>query len=369
MELLKENTGTGTGTGTLKLKAGAKSVLRAEHLSIGYKGRGNTKMVAEDLNLRLNKGQLVCLLGPNGAGKSTLMRTIAGIQPLLSGQVFIENTPLPQIKKNELARKMSLVLTEKTHTGNLSVFNIISLGRYPHLGWLGRLRKADKEIIKWAVRLTEIEPFLHKNIDQLSDGEKQKVMIARALVQETPMIILDEPTAHLDLPNRVEVMRLLKKMTRKEEKSVLLSTHELDLALQAADLIWLFMPDGSLSAGAPEDLILNGTFEQAFRKSGFDFDRISGTFRVNKPDGPVKIALRGGELHQFWTKRALEREGYQVDEQSEIKIVVNEEESSWTLLYGSGREEFLSIEQLIAFLKGHIQQDMWLHNTGTFSGG
>jgi iron complex transport system ATP-binding protein len=324
-------------------------VITTRGLTIGYKQRNNVKVICGHLNLTLNPGQLVCLLGPNGAGKSTLMRTLAGLQPALSGEVFLKGKSINHYHKKSLSKQMSLVLTEKLQADNLSVYSIITLGRYPYLNWFGQLREQDKKVIRNAIRLTGVAPFLQKQSNQLSDGEKQKVMITRALVQDTPLIILDEPTAHLDLPNRVKILRLLRNMARSTGKAILLSTHELDLALQAADLIWLMMPDKTIVSGAPEDLILQGTFESAFQKAGLEFDRYAGTFKLHQSEHDKQIALSGGQFHNYWTKRALQRAGYLVNQDAPLKCTIEETKHAvkWKLYRDDIAEEFTNIENLI----------------------
>jgi iron complex transport system ATP-binding protein len=328
------------------------AVLETYELAIGYKTKGKAISVAVHLNLQLQPGKFVCLLGANGAGKSTLIRTLAGVQPPLEGKVHIQQKNIAEINKTDLAKKLSLVLTDLINTGNLNVYTILTLGRYPYSGWFGLLNRTDKEIIREAVRATGIERFLNKYIHELSDGERQKVMIARALVQDTPLIVLDEPTAHLDLPNRVEVMRLLRSMVRKTKKTVLLSTHELDLALQAADEIWLMMPNQSLITGVPEDLIIDGRFENAFRKNGFDFCRETGTFKVNIPDNHKKVWLLGGKVNYFWTKRALEREGYSLsaDAATVILILESEQKNCWTITTSSTSQICYTIGEMLHYL-------------------
>lgn len=333
-----------------------ESVLYTEELTIGYKNKNAVHTVGHALDLTLRPGQFVCLLGPNGAGKSTLIKTLAGIQHPLQGKVFIEQKDIYTIRKSELARKLSLVLTDVIQTGNLDVYTVLTLGRYPYANWFGTLRETDKKIIIQAARTTGIEQHLGKQLDQLSDGERQKVMITRALVQDTPLVILDEPTAHLDLPGRVEVMRLLRTMARHTKKAIILSTHELDLALQAADTIWLMMPNQSLITGAPEDLIIDGTFEKAFRKNGFDFCRDTGTFRVNDPDEDKIIQLTGEGYTYFWTKRALEREGYRIVDDAENIVSVQQgiHVCQWTLRRAGMQHHFNTVGMMLAFLRQEV---------------
>lgn len=339
-----------------KAQRRSERVLHTEKLTIGYKNKNVVRTVGEALDLALRPGQFVCLLGPNGAGKSTLIKTLAGIQLPLHGKVFIAQEDIFTIRRSELARKLSLVLTDVIKTGNLDVYTVLTLGRYPYANWFGTLSDADREIIIGAARATGIEQHLSKQLDQLSDGERQKVMITRALVQDTPVIILDEPTAHLDLPSRVEVMRLLRSMARQTKKAIILSTHELDLALQAADTIWLMMPNQSLIAGAPEDLIINGTFEKAFSKSGFDFCRDTGTFRVHATAEDKIIQLAGEGYTYFWTKRALEREGYRIAEEAEDIVSVQQgiHSCQWTLSRADLSYQFNAVEMLLAFLREEI---------------
>lgn len=277
---------------------------------VGYPGRkGATRLVAGPLQLALWPGELVCLLGPNGAGKSTLLRTLAGVQAPLGGHLTIGGVPLASLSPEARARQLSIVLTERIDTGHLNVQELVNLGRHPHTGWLGGLSAHDHAQVRAALEATGTAPFAHRPISELSDGERQKVMLARALAQDTPLILLDEPTAHLDLPNRVALLRLLHQLARTTGKGILLSTHELDLALQAADRVWLLPATGELLTGAPEDLVLNGAFAAAFQHEGLTFDPSTGTFELHAPTGPP-VQLLGDGPAAFWTRRALLRAGF-----------------------------------------------------------
>ncbi|SEJ43538.1 iron complex transport system ATP-binding protein [Dyadobacter sp. SG02] len=286
-----------------------QAIVETHALAIGYRSSGTERTVAAGLNLQLGPGSLVCLLGSNGAGKSTLMRTLGGLQPALAGEIRVDNQPLGALKPAELARKLSLVLTDRVDAGNLTAREVVALGRTPYTGWLGSLTKVDHSKIGQSIEQTGITSLLDRHMHQLSDGERQKVMLARALAQDTPLILLDEPTAHLDLPNRVEMMRLLHTLARNTRKAILLSTHELDLALQTADELWLMHPNGTILSGLPEDLVLNGAFEATFARNGFPFDRTTGTFIIHQPVDQPQIYLEGAERPLFWAKRALQREG------------------------------------------------------------
>ncbi|SKC17963.1 ABC transporter ATP-binding protein [Dyadobacter psychrophilus] len=336
-----------------------KPFLETKELAIGYKTRSTERVISENLNLTLEPGQLVCLLGSNGSGKSTLMRTIAGLQPALAGVVYIGQQPLATLKSAELAQKLSLVLTERIEAGNLTALEVITLGRTPYTGWLGALSSADQKKIDEAISLTHVEDLINRKIHQLSDGERQKVMLTRALAQDTELILLDEPTAHLDLPNRVEMMRLLHTLARQTGKAILLSTHELDLALQAADMLWLMQPDGLIVTGVPEDLVLNGAFESAFAKSGFFFDKSSGTFNIYQDVCTHSICISGDPMLAFWTKRALQREGFGVTDHDHATYRVHcdrqDEAAIWQMESALHASKYFNIADLVSGLKSAVK--------------
>jgi len=257
---------------------------------------------------------------------------------------------LRNLHKKRFSKMLSVVLTDRISYGNLTAYELIALGRTPYTGWFGNLDRTDKEKIRWAIKSTDTEFLIHKNIHELSDGERQKVMIARALAQDTPVILLDEPTAHLDLPNRVDIIRLLRKLARETEKAIVMSTHELDLALQAADRIWLMGRDNELYSGVPEDLVLKDIFSRVFTKDGLTFDKQHGVFKVTEPHC-ADINVEGDLTGEFWTKRALERLGYTVtrDKKDIDRLLVASKNKSWEWrLYQGGRTyNFNSISDLI----------------------
>lgn len=333
------------------------NVLEARDLQIGYRGRrGRTTVVAEQVNVALHAGELVCLLGPNGSGKSTLIKTLAGMHAPLAGDITLFGQSVQQLTPKAVARKMSTVLTDRVTIGNLDVFTLVSFGRSPYTGWLGRLRPEDEAVVRWAIEVTGLEPLAGRDISTLSDGERQKTMIARALAQDTDLVLLDEPTAHLDLPNRVEIMRLLRKLAHETDKGILLSTHELDLALKAADVAWLMNNERELFAGVPEDLVLGGTFEMAFARESFNFDRATGSFNLHTESGQ-EVGLAGHAVGCFWTRRALKREGYTVtDRQDDTPRIVVEGEGgrlNWTLYLRSRPYHCNSVKELIQHLRAH----------------
>jgi iron complex transport system ATP-binding protein len=335
-----------------------QNILVTQDLSIGYKqGKKESLCLLSDINLTIRRGEMVCLLGPNGAGKSTLMRTIAGIQPPLAGCTLVEGIPIRDRNFKEIAQLLSIVLTERINVGNLTVYHIVSLGRHPYTSWMGKLSQEDNDKIKWALEQVGLLHYANHFINQLSDGERQRVMIAKALAQDTPLIMLDEPTAHLDLPNRVEIMRLLHRLARETNKAILLSTHELDLALQAADLIWLMARNQPVKVGAPEDLVLNGSIEDTFHNKSFNFDRKTGNFIMNYQK-KQSIQVLGNDVMGFWTQRALSREGYQVtcEEVEGYKVNLNEQEMIWELSINGDSKPCKSIEELLQSLRKIIPE-------------
>ena len=331
-----------------------KTVLETFDLEIGYKTKGKLKAVAKHIHLKLNRGQLTCLLGPNGAGKSTLIKTLCGLLPPIQGYINLCNDDLSKLPPHEIALYLSLVLTDRVET-EISVYDVVALGRAPYTDWRGKLSDQDRERIRWGIQLTGIEKFIHQKINELSDGERQKVMIARALTQDTALIILDEPTAHLDLPNRVEVFRLLRTLAHQTNKGILLSTHELDLALQAADTIWMMQPGESLRTGVPEDLVINGTFESVFQREGLDFNKSTGAFQFH-PKGIHPVELIGSGSLTFWTQKALERKGFCISTlfNSEFKIEVLENKNGkhcWVSSLGGEYKTHYSIAELMYTLE------------------
>ncbi len=255
-------------------------IVKTTNLAIGYFNRKENTCIVDNINLSLNKGNFVCILGKNGIGKSTLLRTLTKVQPKLSGEIILNGEPLETISNPKLAKKMSLVLTERIPESNLTVYELIALGRQPYTNWIGKLNDKDHQQINLAIKQVHIEDLLDKRHDELSDGQLQKVMIARALAQDTELIILDEPTAHLDIHNKIEIFTLLKKLCRELQKTILISTHEIHLALQLADELWL-MNDVGIISGVTENLIADGSISKLFSSDLIKFDIKSKQFIIN----------------------------------------------------------------------------------------
>ncbi len=300
------------------------NLLSAHNLSIGYPKKNGSYMVQSELNLELRAKELVCLIGPNGSGKSTLMRTLSGLQKPLSGHVHIAGKNINNLSAQKKALLISMVLTDRVEVENATVYDIVSLGRHPYTHWWGGSSKTDKAIIENAIAMVRLEDKAESFLNELSDGERQRAMIAKALAQDTPIILLDEPTAHLDLPNRVEIMLLLHRLAQQTSKGILISTHELDLALQAGDEIWLMNKQNGVECGVPEDLIFNGIFKQAFQSENYFFNESNGNFSMNYPM-QKRVAVSGEKTRMYWTLRALARIGCEVVENAPIHIFIKED--------------------------------------------
>ena len=301
--------------------------LQTHRLNVGF---NTTKILFENLNLTLPAGELVCFMGPNGIGKSTLIRTLAGLQEPLSGEIAGRD------EKN-----LAVVLTDRIAAAHMTVKELITYGRYPYLEWNISLREEDLQIIQQSIDVVHIHHLTDKKLYELSDGQMQLVMIARALTQETPVLLLDEPTAHLDLNNRLEIMNLLRKLARTAGKAILVATHELDLALQTADLIWLTTSNKSIKTGIPEDLVLDGSMDEAFQFKGFDLK----TGKVEHESyRKIKIKLEGEGSIYLWTKNALERFGFEIDNKSLIEVIARN--NQWTFR----DQSFVKIETLLGTL-------------------
>jgi iron complex transport system ATP-binding protein len=327
------------------MKSGSPYLV-TKNLAVGYVHKRAENRLFENLDLTLRGGELVCFMGPNGAGKSSLLRTLAGLHQPLSGKVEL----IPTDSKHNSAQLISVVLTDRVNTLNLTVEEIISFGRYPYLGWNIRLSAADRSIIQASIEQVRLQQLLGRKVYELSDGQLQMVMIARALAQDTPIILLDEPTAHLDLNNRLEIMNLLRDLSRHTGKAILVATHELDLALQTADLIWLTGKNRDILSGLPEDLVLNGSFDEIFRFKGFDLK--SGKVQ-QRPYRDKTLQLKGEGPALLWTKNALERNGFlvsQEEQETSISLVQHEADLKWIVKKNNFVREVDSIQKVVELL-------------------
>ncbi|MGB5821503.1 MAG: ABC transporter ATP-binding protein [Saonia sp.] len=255
--------------------------LQVSDLGIGYKTRKQHNCVVGNINFSLISGELSAIVGTNGVGKSTLLRTLGKVQPKLSGNINLDDKPLETYSAIALASKVSLVLTEPIASKNLTVLELVALGRQPYTNWLGTLSKKDISQVKVAIRMLELTDSQHKKCYELSDGQLQRVMIARALAQDTSLILLDEPTTHLDLYHKVHILKLLKSIAHRTQKTVLFTTHEIDMAIQLCDKV-LILDAQKNPFGDPCKLIDQKSFETLFPSDTITFDAKTGSFKVTK---------------------------------------------------------------------------------------
>lgn len=297
-------------------------------LAIGYRSRRRSTTVATGLAAQARRGELTVLIGPNGAGKSTLIRTLAGLQPALGGRVLLDGADLTALPRDELARRVAVVLTERVDPGLLSARELVGLGRIPHLGLGARLRPVDEEIIDWALAATGAQHLASRPAAELSDGESQRVLTARALAQQPGLLILDEPTAFLDVSSRAALFGLLRELARDQQLAVVLSTHDLELALRVADRVWLMDPAGTLMDTVGEELMLSGRIGDMFGNDTLRFDPASGMFELSTradSDGAARTARVDAEepLHSALT-RVLSREGWSIGDSAEIVLTATD---------------------------------------------
>ncbi len=255
------------------------NILSASNISIGYSNKKETTVVASQVTVSLEKGKLTALIGANGIGKSTLLRTLIGIQSPLSGKVILKEKDIHSLDNLTLAQHLSVVLTDKLPPSNLTVFELIALGRQPYTNWIGKLTEDDITKVNEALELTQITHLADKKHDEISDGQLQIVLIARALAQDTPLIVLDEPTTHLDLLHKVTLLKLLKKLTQETGKSILFSTHDIDMAIQLSDEMIIMTPE-SVVQDQPCNLIMKGNFNTLFQDEHIFFDAEKGKFVI-----------------------------------------------------------------------------------------
>lgn len=329
------------------------SLLSTKSLSIGYHKGSESKVLQQNINLMLQEGEIVSLMGQNGVGKTTFIKTLAGLLEPISGSVLYGEQNIKEVSSSELARKMSLVLTEKPFNFNITPIELISISRHPYSNWIGVLSPQDKQVIEWALEVTHLNYIADKKLYELSDGQLQKVMIARALAQETDIIILDEPAAHLDLNNKIEVMLLLKKIA-KQGKSILISTHDLQVSTQLSDRLLLFNFNEEAKEGIPEDLILKGILQKSLYLDQYGYDMISGTINIDQSGLPIHVT--GDSSVKFWVTMALKRKGYVVKEEKPDLVVNCQDKNHFQIIREKEEVSASGIEDLIYKLGIHQKQ-------------
>ncbi len=325
----------------------AAHMLEIRGLSVGYPPAG---ALLEDLDLTVERNEMVALIGRNGAGKSTLLRTLLGLHSPLSGDPALSGKAVSEYDPRSRARMVSFVTSQATGLASLSATELVSLGRIPHTGWGGRLGPGDRKKIREALRSVGMESFADRKVEQLSDGERQRVMIARALAQDTPLMVLDEPTAFLDIPHTFELILSLSRF-RDSGKSILFSTHDLEMAITFADKIWL-IDRPRVYEGAPEDLGRSGLFHTLFRMDRAEFDEEQLRF-VYRNESRGRYRLRGtAERELRWTRHLMKRLGYREngEEHTELEITVGTSGGPWMVRRGEELFEFPDLYGMARFL-------------------
>ena len=313
-----------------------RTELTTADLSIGYSHKRKFKTIAGSINISLQQGKLTCLMGANGIGKSTLIKTLTGVLPPISGEVIIGSQNINALNHLQKAQTISVVLTDRPAAGYMNVRDLISLGRFPYTNWQNSFSKDDVEIVDKAIQVVGLVEQTNTPLSELSDGNFQKAIIGRALAQDTAILVLDEPTIHLDVNNKTIITKLLRKLSKESNKSILMSTHDLELAMSFADKLWLFSED-SIIEGIPEDLALNGSIYRVFSEANDDPE--------NESLGLDHITFSGNEYGIMLLKQALAKHNLQsrIDKSSNIQIV----SSNKSQIITYNQNNFPSIEEFI----------------------
>lgn len=326
---------------------GSGKILVLESLDIGFSA-GRKNIILPPLSGSALKGELIAVIGRNGVGKSTLLRTLAGIQEPLGGQIFYNDREKKEFSGNELARTVGYISTEPVKVSNMTVYDLVSLGRFPYTGWLGTLSSEDHKITDDAMEKASVSAFSGRFLAEMSDGERQKAMIARLLAQDTGIMLMDEPTAFLDIRSKFDILHLLHQLCHRSGRTIIFTTHDLDMALKHSDKIWLMLGTG-LREGAPEDLMLEGQFDHLFESSSVKFDSETGTYLFrDQTRGAVYISGEGRMRH--WTGEAIRRAGFSVSGKV-TEPYIELEEGKWKIKAGNDSKECYSVYELIRTLE------------------
>ncbi|MBA4321591.1 MAG: ABC transporter ATP-binding protein [Odoribacter sp.] len=333
-----------------------KEILSFKSLLIGYTAGKTRNILLPPFSASAYKSELIAIIGQNGIGKSTLLRTITGLQNSQGGTININGKSISSYSRIDFAQCVGFVSTEPVRVSNMKVYDLVALGRFPHTGWFGKLTARDHEIVMDAIEKAGMPSFINRYINELSDGERQRVMIARVLAQDTDILVLDEPTAFLDIKSKYEIIHLLHDLAKKRGKTIIFSTHDLNSAVSEADKIWLILKD-LFREGAPEDLIIGGDFDELFKNSLVRFNQTDGSFTFRNEFKGI-INVRGEGISRLWTEKALNRAGYSVSTKSselEVAVINGPEGTRWILESSDIKEEYNSVYELVSRLTGIVK--------------
>jgi iron complex transport system ATP-binding protein len=332
------------------MKSDPMEILSLCALQIGYADGRNEKVLLPPLSASARRGELIALIGKNGIGKSTLLRTLAGLQPSLGGDIIYSGRSIRQYSRNELARTIGYISTEIVKVSNMRVYDLVALGRFPYTNWFGKIDERNHDIIVDSIEKTGMSSLSSRFVSELSDGERQKAMIARILAQDTGILVMDEPTAFLDIGSKFEILHLMHLLSQKSGKTIIFSTHDLNVAMSQADKIWLIL-ENQLHEGAPEDLMLQGAFDHLFDSSPVTYNSEDGTYSfLTGNRGAINVSGEGILLH--YTKKALSRAGFSVSEGKEQPFLKLPSGNckNWQLIDGNSARDFGSLYDFITWI-------------------
>jgi iron complex transport system ATP-binding protein len=326
-------------------------ILTLDSLKIGYKSGGEEKVLLPPLNARAKSGELIAVIGRNGIGKSTLLKTLTGLHQALGGEIYISGKNIRDHTRTELASNVSYISTEIIKVSNMRVYDLVSLGRYPYINWMGKIDKENHMVIMDALEKTSMSSFINRFISELSDGERQRTMIARILAQDTGIMIMDEPTAFLDISGKYEILNLMHLITQESGKTIIFSTHDLNMAITKSDKIWLILDD-KLIEGGPEDLMIGREFACLFDSSSVQLDSENGTF-VFRSSEKGKIYIQGEGIRKHWVENAIRRAGFSTSFEKTIPYVSipDQHRNDYQLITTNSVEQFDSIYDLVTRLR------------------
>ncbi len=323
-------------------------VLTLDSVEIGFATGKSGRRLLPPLSASACKGELVAVIGRNGIGKSTLLKTLTGIHPLLGGNIYVRRRNISDLSRKELAQEIGYVSTEIVKVSNMSVYELVALGRFPHTNWIGRISRHDDGVIMDAIGNTGLTDLSRRPVSELSDGERQRAMIARILAQDTGIMLMDEPTAFLDVRGKYQIMNLLHVFSRKNDKTIIFSTHDLHLAISRSDKIWLIIND-MLVEGAPEDLIISGSFDHLFDSPPGNFDPEHGIYTFTTGNSGT-IHIEGDEELRRWTEKAVMRVGFSLSEMKTDPYITVQSNTGWVLSFRDSSKEFGSVYELVRYL-------------------